>query len=239
MGVAAYPQVTIPSRKGLSVTGRQQYDAAVHQVRFLRVSCPTGNSTAETEHTMYDPRYQQPYAPPPQAPRTSGWKIAGIGCLSVFGAVVVFGAIGAAMHSSSSSSPSPVTTAAVQAAAPVPARTTAAPAQAPAAPPATTAAAPPSPSVVATFHGSGTQNTPPFNVTATWQLAYAFDCSGTSFSQGNFMVYEYDGTTLKGILVNDLASSKSADSWAYDGPGTRHLEISSECAWTVEVADEG
>jgi hypothetical protein len=36
------------------------------------------------------------------------------------------------------------------------------------------------------------------------------------------------------VLTNDLATSKSATSWAYDA-GTRHLEINSECAWTVEV----
>jgi hypothetical protein len=90
--------------------------------------------------------------------------------------------------------------------------------------------------VVVTFHGSGIQTTPPFTVTATWQLAYAFDCS--SFGKGNFQVYEYDGGDLKNELTNDLATSKSATSWAYDA-GTRHLEINSECAWTVEVIDEG
>jgi predicted CxxxxCH...CXXCH cytochrome family protein len=37
---------------------------------------------------------------------------------------------------------------------------------------------------VVTFHGSGIQTTPSFTVTATWQLAYALDCS--SFGKGNF-----------------------------------------------------
>lgn len=182
---------------------------------------------------MYDPRYQQPYAPqPPQAPRRSGLSIAGIGCVSVIGAVVVFGIIGAVMHSSSSSSPSPVSTAAVQAAAP-------GPAQATPAPPATTAAAAARPAIVATFHGSGAENTPPFTVTGTWQLAYTFDCSSAFGGQGLFQVYEYNGSTPTGILANDLGTSKKGNSWSYDGPGTRHLNINSTCAWTVEVVDEG
>ena len=38
-------------------------------------------------------------------------------------------------------------------------------------------------------------------------------------------------------MVNDLAASKQTNSWAYDNAGTRHLQINSECAWTVEVVD--
>jgi hypothetical protein len=186
--------------------------------------------------SQYDPGYQQPYAPqPPQAPRRSNGRIACIGCLGVIGLILIIGAVGAASRSSSSSAAPP---AEGQAAQPVqaapPAHTTAA------APPTTTAAAAAAkPAVVATFHGSGSQNTAPFTVTATWQLAYAFDCTSAYGSNGLFQVYEYDGNTPKDILANDLGTSKQANSWAYDGPGTRHLNINSDCAWTVEVVDEG
>lgn len=91
---------------------------------------------------------------------------------------------------------------------------------------------------VASFSGSGIETTPQFTVTSTWKLDYSFDCS--SFGQsGNFAVYEYSGSTLDGVLVNDLAMSKSGSTYAYEDAGTRDLEIDSECSWSVEVIDGG
>jgi hypothetical protein len=113
-----------------------------------------------------------------------------------------------------------------------------------AAPPATTAAAAPAttaaakPVIVATFHGSGIQNTAKFTVTDTWQLAYAFDCTSFGY-KGNFQVFEDGGVDFSGVDVNDLAMSKSANTWAYNDGGTHYLKINSECDWTVEVVDEG
>jgi len=90
---------------------------------------------------------------------------------------------------------------------------------------------------VATFTGSGQQNTPRFTVTATWKLVYSFNCSNFG-QQGNFAVLEDGGGDLNGVTVNDLATSKSASTWGYDDAGTHYLEIDSECAWKVSVLDE-
>jgi hypothetical protein len=113
---------------------------------------------------------------------------------------------------------------------------TAAPA-APAAPAATEAAAAVA-KTVATFSGSGIQNTSKFTVTGTWKLSYSFDCTSFGYS-GNFQVYEDGGDDLGGVSVNDLAMTKSSSTWAYDDGGTHYLEINSECSWTVKVIDEG
>jgi hypothetical protein len=89
---------------------------------------------------------------------------------------------------------------------------------------------------VATFSGSGQENTPRFTVTSTWKLAYSFDCSAFG-STGNFRVHERGGNVSR-LSVNDLAMSKSASTWAYDDGGTRYLEVNSACAWTVKIVDE-
>jgi hypothetical protein len=95
--------------------------------------------------------------------------------------------------------------------------------------------APAQPSTVATFTGSGIQNTPKFDVTDTWKLAYSFSCAGFGQS-GNFQVYEDGG--FSGVSVNDLALSKNGETWAYNDAGTHYLQINSECDWTVKVIDE-
>lgn len=92
--------------------------------------------------------------------------------------------------------------------------------------------------MVATFSGSGIENTPQFTVTGTWKLSYSFDCSSFGY-KGNFQVYEYSGSSLENVLVNDLAMSKSASTYAYGDAGAHHLEINSECSWSVKVIDEG
>ena len=89
---------------------------------------------------------------------------------------------------------------------------------------------------VATFSGSGQENTPRFTVTDTWKLVYSFNCSSFGTS-GNFQVYE-DGGNDFNLSVNDLAMSKSSSTWAYDDGGTHYLEINSECSWKVKVVDE-
>ncbi len=98
------------------------------------------------------------------------------------------------------------------------------------------AAAPEAARTVATFSGSGQQNTPQFTVTATWKLDYSFNCA--SFGQvGNFQVYE-DGGNDFSLSVNDLATSKGASTWAYSDAGSHYLQVNSECSWTMKVIDE-
>jgi hypothetical protein len=110
-----------------------------------------------------------------------------------------------------------------------------------ASPPAAPSSPPPTHSLagktVATFSGSGIENTPKFTVTDTWKLSYSFDCSNFG-SQGNFQVYE-DGGNDFSLSVNDLAKSKSGSTYAYGDAGTHYLEINSECSWTVKVIDQG
>ncbi|MGH3291143.1 MAG: helix-turn-helix domain-containing protein [Trebonia sp.] len=89
---------------------------------------------------------------------------------------------------------------------------------------------------IATFSGSGIENTPKFTVPDTWKLDYSFDCSNFGY-KGNFQVYEDGG--FSGLTVSDLAMSKSGSTYAYDDAGTHYLEINSECSWQVQVIDEG
>lgn len=86
---------------------------------------------------------------------------------------------------------------------------------------------------VATFTGSGDNTTAKFAVSGTWELGYTFDCSGFG-DEGNFQVYE-DGSK---VMVNDLAESKNATTYAYDDAGTHYLQVNSECDWTVTVASQ-
>lgn len=95
---------------------------------------------------------------------------------------------------------------------------------------------PAAPHTVATFSGSGDQNTTRFTVGGTWKLSYSFDCS-PSGGGGNFMVYE-DGTGGSAVTVNDIGDGESASTMAYGDAGTHYLEILSECSWTVKVIDE-
>ena len=89
---------------------------------------------------------------------------------------------------------------------------------------------------VATFTGSGQEVTPQFTVTSTWELVYSFNCEAFG-SPGIFQVNEDSGTDFS-LSVNDLGMIESASRWAYDDGGTHYLQISSECAWKVEIVDE-
>jgi hypothetical protein len=103
---------------------------------------------------------------------------------------------------------------------------------------ATAQAAAVKPHTVATFSGSGEDNTGRFTVASTWKLDYSFNCSSFG-SAGNFIVYEDGGSDLNGVDVDEMATTKTASSWAYNDAGTHYLEIDSECDWTVTVIDEG
>jgi hypothetical protein len=89
---------------------------------------------------------------------------------------------------------------------------------------------------VATFSGSGQENTPRFTVTSTWELDYSFNCASFGYA-GNFQVYE-DGGKDFNLSVNDLAKGKAGSTWAYNDAGTHYLQINSECSWKVKIVDE-
>lgn len=91
---------------------------------------------------------------------------------------------------------------------------------------------------VATFSGSGILTTPKFTTTGSWKLDYSFDCSSFGTS-GNFAVYQYTGSTLTDVSVNQLGMGKSGSTYDYADGGTHYLEVNSECSWTLKVVDEG
>jgi hypothetical protein len=107
-------------------------------------------------------------------------------------------------------------------------------------PPAPATTAPPvtAGKTVATFSGSGIENTPKFTVTDTWKLDYSFDCSGFG-GNGNFIVSEDGGSDFSGASVNELGPGKSGSTFAYGDAGTHYLQVNSECDWHLSVIDEG
>jgi hypothetical protein len=102
--------------------------------------------------------------------------------------------------------------------------------------PSTAHSSPAAKPAVATFTGSGTRTTRRFTVTATWQLAYSFNCSAGRL--GKFQVFEDGGSHLNGVMVNDLSASFNASARAHDDGGSHYLKIKSECTWEVKVFDE-
>jgi hypothetical protein len=171
----------------------------------------------------------QEYAPqPPQSPRKSRKGLAFLGC-GGFAAIFILIAALAGSHSTSSSPPAAASS--PQASLPAASQQAAPPAQ-------PAAKAPAVAKTVATFTGSGIQNTPQFIVTGTWKLDYSFNCADFGYA-GNFVVDEDGGSDLSGLSVNDLAMSKSSSTWAYDDAGTHYLAVNSECSWTMKVIDEG
>lgn len=172
----------------------------------------------QQSQTPAQPRYapQQPYSPPPSQPPRRPVPVKGLAALGCGGLVALFILV-AALTSSTSSDSSSLPASSQPGAA------------------TTQAAAPASPVTVATFSGSGIENTPQFTVTGSWALSYSFDCSSFGYA-GNFQVYEDGGLNL---LTNDLAMSKTAVTNQYDDAGTHYLEVNSECSWSVKVIDEG
>lgn len=81
--------------------------------------------------------------------------------------------------------------------------------------------------------GSGIKNTDPFEAPDEWTLKYSFDCSNFGTS-GNFQVYVYDGGDLVDVSVNELKDSGKDSTRVYDS-GHLHLQINSECDWTVKA----
>jgi hypothetical protein len=158
--------------------------------------------------------YGQPTPPP--APQKKGSGCAKIGCLGAVAVLVVIGVAAVATNkttTSSSSDGTTVTTSGGQSA------------------PTTKAAAPAKPTVVLTAHGSGIKNTAPFTTGDNWTVTYTFDCTG--FGQaGNFMVSDENDMPL----VNELKLKGTGSTPQYNA-GTHHLQINSECDWTLTVTN--
>lgn len=93
--------------------------------------------------------------------------------------------------------------------------------------------------LVPTMSGTSSDETPAFKPTNSYVAKYQFDCS-TMGQSGNFVIMAEDanGTpVMGGPSVNRLAMSGSgtAKGSALGEPGSIHLQIMSECNWTVTV----
>jgi hypothetical protein len=109
---------------------------------------------------------------------------------------------------------------------------TAAPAEA--APPPAPA---PVPRVLATFTGSGIQNTTQFTIggDGNWNLDWTYNCAAFGTS-GNFIVGEdQDGLDPSGVNVNELGNGGTGTAHAYGDAGLHFLDVNSECSWTMKV----
>ncbi len=96
------------------------------------------------------------------------------------------------------------------------------------------------PVAIATFSGSGIENTPAFTTPASWQLSWSYSCASFG-SEGNFQVYEYgtDGS-LTSVLVNELGTGRGpVATWQYSDGGSHYLQINSECNWSLTVLTNG
>jgi hypothetical protein len=83
--------------------------------------------------------------------------------------------------------------------------------------------------------GSGTQNTRPFNATGPWTLNWTYDCTGSVFDQGNFIVTLYTPPErLRAVTVNELGDKDQGSNPVYT-EGELYLSVSSGCDWTLEA----
>ena len=170
----------------------------------------------------YQPQPYQQYRPGPPTRRMSGGKVFLIVAGSVIGVLTVLGAIGAALapharqhHAATGQQPQP---AAAQ-------KSTGAPQ--------VTTSARPKAKVLATFSGTGDENTPKFTVTGPWKLKWRYDCSSLGF-KGNFIVLEDHSFTSK-VDVNEEGKAGHGATWAYGDTGRHFLDVTSECGWSVKV----
>lgn len=88
--------------------------------------------------------------------------------------------------------------------------------------------------ILAPQSGNGQANTAPFTAPAHWKLTYTYDCSSFGYS-GNFQVYLYKGSVMVDILANELGSGGTKTVDEYDSGSNLHMQINSECNWTVSA----
>lgn len=88
--------------------------------------------------------------------------------------------------------------------------------------------------VLATFSGTGIENTPKFTVSGTWKLEWRYNCSAFG-TEGNFAVVTDGGNDPSGAEVNELGNGGHGTTYAYDDSGRHYLAVDSECSWRVKV----
>lgn len=189
------------------------------------------------------------WAQQPQQPAHTGWvtpplaplppkkhraaKIAG----GIVGAIIVISVIGAIAgggkkdDDKTAAAPAGTTQSATTAAEGTPAEETPAAKEAPESKAPAKPKPKPAAKTVLTESGHGIKSTKTFTVDGDWDLHYTYNCTAFG-AQGNFIVS--DGGL--GIYVNELGSKGSDVTHLHDGD-QMHLEINSECSWTIKVID--
>jgi hypothetical protein len=184
-----------------------------------------------------------------QVPPSRSHRVRNILIGSVSGLVVLFAGVAIGASGSSTAKPAPAPTVTVANPAPtVTVTSTANPAPAAtvtvtATPRAAVAAgSSPASGVLITFSGSGIRNSAPFVVNSSAVTArYSYDCSAFG-SSGNFIAdlisgspssLDYDDQSI----ANELGSGGSQTSTIYpaDQGGSYHLEVNSECSWSITL----
>jgi Protein of unknown function (DUF2510) len=96
--------------------------------------------------------------------------------------------------------------------------------------------------VLFTFSGSGIRDSAPFVVNSSAVTArYSYDCSGAG-GQGNFIADLVSGSPSSGnyddqSIANQLGSGGSQTTTVYpqDQGSSYHLEVNSECSWSITL----
>ncbi len=169
-----------------------------------------------------------PYGPQqgyqPQPPRRRKHTLRNV-LLGTIGGLIAIGIIGAALSGGKGGTGTAPDSGSAPAAS-APASST------PASTPAAVAA--PAPRVIATFSGSGIENTAKFTVPDSWTLHWSYNCA--AFGQaGNFAVLEDGGNDFSGATVNVLGTASHGVTHAYGDAGSHYLEVDSECAWSMQA----
>ena len=201
---------------------------------------PTQQLPSESADGAYPPGPGVPQRAPGSAPgrhRARNILIASVAGLVL---VLVGVSIGAA---GKTAKPSPATTVTVTAAAaPAPTVTVTRTVKRAAAASASASAPAQSSGVLFTFSGSGIRNSAPFTVNSSAVTArYSYDCSAFGGS-GNFIADLVSGSPSSGnyddqSIANELGSGGGQTTTVYpqDQGVTYHLEVNSECSWTVTL----
>jgi hypothetical protein len=228
--------------------GQPGYGQQYQQAPWGGAQYPPDDRTAP----VFQPGYQEPppqLPPPPGPPQRPGTprKRPVKAVLLAVGALIVGIIIGSAAGSSgktpAAAAPAPAVTVTVTATPSVAAKTGHAKTghakakTTPSATPSPTHSAAATSSVIATFSGSGIQNTTQFTAPGTWKLDWTYDCSSFG-SNGNFIVDEDGGNDFGGASVNELGAGGSGSTMAYNDAGTHYLSVNSECSWTLKVISE-
>lgn len=176
---------------------------------------------------------QIPYNVTPEPAQRKGHKK-----LKVAGVIVAAGAlvgIGAAIGSAGSSSAATKTVT-------LPGKTTFVPEKIPGPTVTKTVPAPPPPAgtTVGTWHGSGTETTPAFNVPASgdYIVSWTFSGNGDGFGNGgNFIMEVTNPNTLVTSLPDDISTSGHGSTEVTGDSGTDSFNVQAEdtASWTVTV----